>query len=515
MDKNFSEATVVHNRLPALGKIWWRWQLWLLPLPALFLYGLFLSNPPFFDDLNGPFWQFPVPRPEVITPRVVAWLSFLPSSYWPETALQTLHGGNVLIHLGNVFLAYFLIHTLMDIGVHSSNKNQRTENSRVALFGALLFSIHPVATYAAGYLIQRTILLTTFFGLLTTWVHLLAQIKGRQYWFVASSLFFLLALFSKEHIVMLPFFLGALSYWLAQQGVQWRRGWGWVFVVYALSSLLMVALIKSGVGFGAMYEPHAQIFFPDTANPYWTSLTSQLILFFKYLGLWFVPVTSGMSIDLQQNVFYYSLGWPGLVAAGLLVMLTTLAIKHRKSGLFSLAWFWAFMLFFSEFWAIRLSEGFVLYRSYLWMIPVPFVISWGVMQLAKLIGNRISIVFVILIAGGYAYATWNRLDSMSSSIKVWKDAVEKNNGVTWPMASRAHSTLGAYLAGSGQLGEAQKHFHRAVELNPLHATAWCNLTNIYRLRNQADVAATMLTRAIQANPVDPCVVELLGNRSVR
>jgi len=49
----------------------------------------------------------------------------------------------------------------------------------------------------------------------------------------------------------------------------------------------------------------------------------------------------------------------------------------------------------------------------------------------------------------------------------------------------------------------------------LHTTAWCNLTNIYRLRNREDVAAMMLTRAIQANPEDPCIAKLLENGATR
>lgn len=508
MENTPANAGPDHSKPSATGSVRWHWLFWFLPLPALVIYGAFLGNPLVFDDLNGPFWKLPVPSPETITPRVVAWLSFLPSSYWPETALRTLRTGNLLIHLGTVVLSFFLIRDLLNVDVSRRNEQKRNEHFLIALLGALLFSLHPVATYGTGYLIQRTILLATFFGVLATWLHLRGQLTGRPAWFAAAAIALLLALFSKEHVVMLPAFLGILSVWLSQRDYPWRRGWHWAFVIYGLSSLTIVVMVKSGVGFGAMYEPHAQINFPDIANPYLTSLSAQLILFFKYLGLWLVPLPAWLSIDLQHNLFYHALGWPALLAAVSLGALTLLALRHLKTSPLPLVWLWAITLFMTEVWAIRLAEGFVLYRSYLWMLPIPFAVAWLILRLPRRIGMAPTLTLAALLVLAYAWGSWNRLDSMSSEVKVWQDAARKNQDVTWPMASRAHSTLGAYYGKSGQLNEAYTQFQRAVELNPLHVTAWCNLTVIHQIRNQPDIARQMLARAIQASPNDPCIAQL-------
>jgi len=162
LDQNQGAISPETLQRSEIDKARWPWLAWLLPLPALLLYGAFLGNPPFFDDLNGPFWKLPVPWPEAITPRVVTWLSFLPSSYWPETALHTLRAGNLLLHIGTTLVSYALINTLLNLGTPRSTRHQRDDNQRIALLGALLFSLHPVATYGVGYLIQRTILLATF-----------------------------------------------------------------------------------------------------------------------------------------------------------------------------------------------------------------------------------------------------------------------------------------------------------------------------------------------------------------
>ena len=67
------------------------------------------------------------------------------------------------------------------------------------VIGGLLFAVHPVATYATGYLVQRTILFATLFCLLAmlVWIKANKSKNGNLIWLSVPLYYF--AVFSKEN----------------------------------------------------------------------------------------------------------------------------------------------------------------------------------------------------------------------------------------------------------------------------------------------------------------------------
>ena len=70
-----------------------------------------------------------------------------------------------------------------------------------AWVGALIFALHPVAVYAVGYVVQRSILMATFFVLVMQLSYLHGLLTGRRRWLVLAAAAYFLAVFSKEHSV--------------------------------------------------------------------------------------------------------------------------------------------------------------------------------------------------------------------------------------------------------------------------------------------------------------------------
>jgi tetratricopeptide (TPR) repeat protein len=113
-----------------------------------------------------------------------------------------------------------------------------------------------------------------------------------------------------------------------------------------------------------------------------------------------------------------------LKAAGFFAWAAVAAILIRRGGRlavagYGMASFW--ILFLVELTSVRLQEPFVLYRSYLW---APGLIIAACAFLAYL-PRRIAIAAVLVAAPLLALQARDRLQSFSSPLVLWEDAVAK------------------------------------------------------------------------------------------
>ena len=202
-----------------------------------------------------------------------------------------------------------------------------------AFAGALLFAVHPVAVYGVAYLVQRSIVMATLFSILSLLCFLRGMAGGRVAWYLAAALCYFVALFSKEHAVMLPAVAMALAVLVdggrADRGVDASSGQPtsrrtfvqslaallpllrslWLpILLYAAIALFVIARTR-GI-FGAPYEPFVAEMLAEVdggrpqlslENVYPLSVLTQLWLFFGYLGTWLLPNPAWMSIDLRPG----------------------------------------------------------------------------------------------------------------------------------------------------------------------------------------------------------------------
>ena len=131
---------------------------------ALGLYGPSLHNPPFFDDKN--FFERGLLETIFLDGFVFGarWLPYF-SMAWVnllfEDSILAQRSVSLAIHLLTAFVLYSLVKQV------SNHVAPHQRNERAAFAAVLLFVLHPLAVYAVGYMIQRTILMATLFGLLS------------------------------------------------------------------------------------------------------------------------------------------------------------------------------------------------------------------------------------------------------------------------------------------------------------------------------------------------------------
>ena len=497
-------------------------RLW-LALACVLLYSKFLGNPWSFDDMYmfGDDKMLRAYSEKLFFDFNLRWFSYVTFGwtynffgtdlFWHRVVNLALHA-TVVLGL-YAFLKQLFTHVLQ--GEAAGNENA----ARAAFWGALLFAVHPLSVYGEGYLIERSIVMATLFSILAMHAFLMGLSgKGHKWYFLAAAWYFV-AVFSKEHAVMLPLALLALIPLVRNDYRTLVRELLIPFIVYFSISLLVVLKAKGILG--TPYEQHAMEMLSTIAkakgetgtvtNAFGLSILLQGYLFFKYLMLWMVPNVNWMSIDLQQQFPGAMMQWPetiGLLAyIGYPVLVGRLIFKGGKKGLLGYALIFPWIMFFTEFSTVRMVETFVLYRSYLWMIsmPVALPILLGKMDSKRENGVLVAIVLVL------AVLAWNRLNTFTNDLRLWEDVVAKLPKEKTSGMYRAYLNRGVANATRGQNSEALEDLNRAVELNPKSTSS---LVSRGALKNNMGRFNDAYADLTQASEIDPRYAGAYANRAL-
>ena len=483
------------------------WMLSLLAVVCL-IYLPFLGSPFVFDDL--PFFVGGAASYYARAPFNfdLRWLPYSTlgwtAAIFGDVVPHFFHLGNALLHAANVILLFYLLRALSS-AVIADNENS-TKLVWGAWLGALVFACHPVAVYAVGYVIQRSILMATLFALLMQLAYINGLLSGRKHWLVLSVAAYFLACFSKEHSVLMPAVLGALTVLLRSKvRVDARALWA-TWVAFAVIGILIMLRAK-GV-FGTPYEAMAAQLFEQqgivasTPILHLLSILTQAGLFFKYLWLWLLPNPAWMSVDMREPFVASWSAWQGWAGALGFILYGALAfrllLRGRWLGLAGLALLYPWLLFFVEFSSIRVQEPFVLYRSYLWM---PGMMLFFPLLLAKLPGRR------TLLAMGCAVLllvplSWNRLWVFADTYRLWNDAALLLPGEQVAGADRIFYNRGNAALAAHKFDEAIVDLQRVVAISPQLAPVHNALGIAYANSGRYQDAIAQFDAAIAIQPDD-------------
>ncbi len=402
----------------------WLFAVLLFVLVAV-VYGQFLFNPPVFDDtilfMHG---SGDVGQLGAFSPLQIRWLPYATMA-WTVGAVDEnmpwLRLEALLLHAAVGIALFFLLQNLYQ-WLPISGRSEK-EIRLLAFCSACLFVLHPVAVYGAGYLIQRTIVMATLFGLLALLAYLRGLTGNRSVWLWVSVLFYGLAVLAKEHAVMLPGVMLALTVLLSGLSANLFRRLRWIYLAFLLIALFVV-FQKLGI-LGSVYEPKAGEMLEgiDLGHAYPLSVLTQCALFFKYIWLWLVPNPAWMSADMREPFatgLFSIFGLSTLAFIGYGMAAIRLLFRRGAMGVVGFAMLFPWLLFFTEFSAVRIQESFVLYRSYLWMTGIFIVLP---LLLGKIkTGIAIPVTLVVILAFGIGAV--NRLTTFSDPLLLWDDAAK-------------------------------------------------------------------------------------------
>ncbi|MBU0622696.1 MAG: tetratricopeptide repeat protein [Gammaproteobacteria bacterium] len=479
---------------------------WMLSLmaAACLVYLPFLGNAFFFDDQY--FFSTDSAGRHALTDFNfgLRWISYatldLSVVLFSDAVPHLFHVGNLLLHAANVIALFYLLRYLMDALAPDTGKPSTVIWG--AWSGALIFALHPVAVYAVGYVVQRSIVMATLFVLLMQMAFLRGLLTGRARWLVLAVACYFLAVFSKEHSVLAPTLLLALT-WLLRAKVMCSKRTLWLTWAAFLAVGLLVTMLAKGV-LGSPYEEMAAESIAqrglesDAATLHLLSALTQAGLFFKYLALWLLPNVAWMSVDMREPfvaTFSDWAGWLGLAgfcAYGVVAL--RLLLTGGGKGLVGFALLYPWLQFGVELVGVRVQEPFVLYRSYLWMPGLMLLVPLLFLHVSR----RSMLLLPILAALILTPLSWNRLWILGDDYRLWNDAAlllkhEKVEG-----ADRIYYSRGQALMALSKWEEAAFDFERAAAISPrleptrfLLGKAYLNAGRLHEALAQFDIAIAL------------------------
>ena len=247
------------------------------------------------------------------------------------------HIFNVGCHIANSIFVYLLI--LWTLSLPSLRERYGDRAKRMALFGALLFGVHPIQTESVTYIISRTELIATFFYLASFLFFIKGAKTGKYSYYTGSFFMALLAMGSKEWSVTLPAMLLLYDFLFLSDGTlkpvlsRWKAHvlvmLSWGLLVYTMSTTKL-----SGAGFSVSGQ--------NNITP-WTYLLTSLNVLWTYIRLLFLPINQNLDYEypVARTLFEFPtllslIGHICVVAAGF-----WLYVKKRWTVIpFGAAWFY-------------------------------------------------------------------------------------------------------------------------------------------------------------------------------
>ena len=404
------------------------------------------------------------------------------------------HVVNVLLHTANVFLLWRLLNRL---------------KIRGAFWAAVMFAVHPVAVMSVAWISELKNTLSLCFCLLSFLFFLRstdeapvsgngeagANLLGRRKNYWAAIGFFVLALFSKTSVVVLPVVILLIVWW--QKGRVGRNDLLWTLPFLALA-----------LAFGLMtvWFQQAQVIRGDTVQTenFWGRLATAGISLWFYLYKALLPVNLSMiyprwAVDSGSVLAYVPLILFIAVLATCWWFRRTWA-RHVFFGLacFVVTLFPVLGFFDVYYFAIsRVSDHF----QYLPLIAIVTLVAAG---LHRLLGEKNLKVAASVLVVVLAALTFLRAGVFKTEEALWRDTLKK-----YPESWNAHNNLACILAEQGQIqknqekmAEAMREFEESLKYNPRNTKALCNLGRGLMMRGQLAEAEKNFQAALKIKSDD-------------
>jgi hypothetical protein len=244
--------------------------------------------------------------------RPVVYLSLMLNYQLNGLNVTGYHIFNIGLHIANSFLVYLFILRTLTLPALKARYVERA--GWMALFGALLFAVHPIQTETVTYIISRSELLATFFYLGAILLFISGAQTGRWRYYAMAFCSAVLAMGSKEWAVTLPAVILLYDYlFLARGKIKTALSrWGaYISLVLScwvvLRNLSLFSAENSTVGFNIIQ--HSSSGEALTARTY---LLTSFNVTWTYIRLLFLPIKQ--NIDYDYPIAQALLGFPTLLS---------------------------------------------------------------------------------------------------------------------------------------------------------------------------------------------------------
>ena len=476
--------------------------------------------------------------------RPVPMMSFALNYYFHRYNVFGYQLVNIIIHMmTGIFLYLFIKITLWIIGTGIGSAPDpsfdRIYNNRapIAFLATLIWLVHPVQTQSVTYIVQRMNSMAAMFFILS----ILLYAKGRSLqekkfciykpevtypeppknrtlpeettdrisevdhnkpatyikrpftsylWFTGSFLAGIMALFSKEISLTLPFLI-FLYEWYFFQGLS--KTW-------IKQRLLLFAIVLTGLA--------AVAFFYLGANPlkgilsgydlYDFTLKQRVLTEFRvvifYISLILFPLPARLNLDhdfsLSNSLIEPLTTLPSLaVIIGLTALALYIAKKERLYS-FCILWFFGNLVIESSIIGIEIIYE---HRIYLPSMLVCLLVVIFAYKHIRLKWVKVALLCGIVMV--FSIWTYERNSVWKDEITLWEDCVKKS-----PASVRSLSNLASNLYIKGKFEEAAGLLKNAVRLDPDDEKVHVHLGNVFFAQGNRDQAIDHYRKALKLYP---------------
>lgn len=389
---------------------------------------------------------------------------------------------NAIIHGTNVMLAFYLAWLL-------SNRNWF-----VAIFTALLFSVHPMRVESVTWVSERKDVLYGFFflaGIITYIKYLDTQ---QRKWLVWSIVLFVLSCLSKAQAVVLPVVMLLVDFWRGRELTSKLITEKWAFWIIAIFFGLVAVDIQSGGNFYGLTQTVGET--KKALDLQVFTLGERLVFalygFMMYCYKLLFPFNLSGFYPYEKDTGdaqYYYYGIPFFVVV---LALTALSLRKTKVVVLGMGFFFVTVALVLQF----ISVGAAIMADRYTYIPYFGLFFLMAMVLGALIRKRPALQYPVM---GVALAFVAFCFYLTTQqIKVWHDSGSFFGQITkvFPNDHRAYSTRGRYLGMNGKMDEGIKDLETAIKLGNTDPTTFENLGTAYGMKGKTQEAIDMFTKAI-------------------
>jgi len=485
----------------------------LIIVTGLSIYSNSFKNAFVFDDVNNivkntaihdisdvkAWWHYSAQRP-------ISMLTFALNYHFGALNVLHYHITNFIIHLICSFLVWWLS-VLIFATPHMEEKPISQYKYYFALFTALLFVSHPLATQSVTYIVQRMNALATMFYLLSLTLYVKARLsqklkKNPYFLFVSALIFALLAVLSKENAYTLPFtFITFEIFFLRDKKTQFK-----------LSRIKILAIASLLIGFFifVFYKFSFNIFKPIPISdgndviitPLYYALT-QFSVILKYIQLLIIPLQQNIDYDfpISSNFFEIRTLFSFLALACILFLSLYLFKKNR---LMSFGIFWFFITLSIESSIIPIHDVIFEHRTYLPSIGYFFIVVTIIFSFIWVKHKNVAVLILTIIILAHSFLTYNRNKVWKDDLSLWTDASLKSPNKARPINNRGYA-----LSQLGQFKKAIPDFNKAIKLKNNYADPYFNKGFAYANLGEINEAIKNFDKAIE---IQPKYVEAFYNR---
>jgi Flp pilus assembly protein TadD len=434
----------------------------------------------FSENITGDENKLPYYRP-------LLRLSFMFDAQFGEKNIYFMsHLTNIVLHMIAMCLLYIFLRRL--------NIEKMT-----AFVFTLFFAVHPLATQTVSLIVGRNDSLLTIF-VLGSFIYLIDIIKeDNKKKYLLHILLLLLALFTKETAVMLPFVFGVYLLTFVGWRTLWEERKKYLYLAGSwLLSLVIYFLIRHSI-FTEILDPKYNFF---------TSIYENSLSLVAAIGKIFLPFNlSVFPILLDMSLIY------GLIVISIFSVCLFFSKEKRVSMLiFGISWF-LFFIALTLLVPIGKTADFSENRIYLPMLGFIFIIlGMGKIEfLSKVFQKNFEnprktfFILLTIVLIFFSVKTLNRNNVYTNELTFWKNAVK-----TSPNSYSNHYTLGMVYDVHGDTENAIKELEEALKIQPQEKFIHNNLGVLYEKNRNTVKAEEYFLKEIAINPKDDQVYFNLG-----